>query len=566
MRDSVAHPLKVDEVSPPVASHDVLRLEIAMDEDARQGGQQLGNFAKPPAIRLGEERGIGFEIALGAVFEEVVLLPPVEVGIERVLEPGTRAIGARSRVQANDLFEGAVVQRAADGPRFVPEMPEIDFAQVFHPDQALVTVVVVNRGHAHAETVQKGGDVAIVAVFFPLIPSIVCQWSKIPPPLQTDAVHTLFAAGLGTPFLVMTACLVGVLEAHQKFKLINIIRLPMQIYTFLGPLGVALISHSLLAPVVALLAGKAVECGFYFVACLWDVPVLRRGVHLQPSRGSGLASQRTLVRQLFALGGWMSVSSIAMLVLNQVNSVLMFGLLPVAMVGFYATIAEMIIRLLIFPRAWVSVLFPSFSAQHALDSGAVAALYAKGVKSLLLFSFPVALVLFAFACEGLTLWQDRAFAETSAGVMRWLTAGVFVYGLSFVPFSLLQGVGRPDISAKLHLVEIPVTIVLAWSLMKPFGMAGAGAAWFIRCVFEAVVMALLAQRYAPGSGRAMARVAVVTGVGLLLMGGMTVIPSFAGRLMAFPVTVLLFSALGWSWLLGADEREALVGMIGRGRS
>ena len=405
-----------------------------------------------------------------------------------------------------------------------------------------------------------------MAVFFPLIPSIVCQWSKIPPPLQTDAVHTLFAAGLGTPFLVMTACLVGVLEAHQKFKLINIIRLPMQIYTFLGPLGVALISHSLLAPVVALLAGKAVECGIYFVACLWDVPVLRRGVHLQPSRGSGLASQRTLVRQLFALGGWMSVSSIAMLVLNQVNSVLMFGLLPVAMVGFYATIAEMIIRLLIFPRAWVSVLFPSFSAQHALDSGAVAALYAKGVKSLLLFSFPVALVLFAFACEGLTLWQDRAFAETSAGVMRWLTAGVFVYGLSFVPFSLLQGVGRPDISAKLHLVEIPVTIVLAWSLMKPFGMAGAGAAWFIRCVFEAVVMALLAQRYAPGSGRAMARVAVVTGVGLLLMGGMTVIPSFAGRLMAFPVTVLLFSALGWSWLLGADEREALVGMIGRGRS
>lgn len=402
-----------------------------------------------------------------------------------------------------------------------------------------------------ALAMMTGFALAGMAVFFPLIPSIVCRWSQIPPSLQTDAVHTLFAAGLATPLLVLTACLVGVLEAHQKFKLINIIRLPTQIYTFLGPLGVALISHSLLAPVVALLTGKAVECGIYFVACLWDVPALRRGIHFQ----------RMLVRQLFALGGWMSVSSMAMLVLNQVNSLLMFGLLPVAMVGFYATIAEMIIRLLIFPRAWVSVLFPSFSAQHALDRGALSALYARGVKSLLLFSFPVALVLFTFAGEGLTVWQDRAFADMSAGVMRWLTAGVFVYGLSFVPFSLLQGVGRPDICAKLHLVEIPVTIALAWLLMKPFGLAGAGAAWFIRCVLESLVMALLAQRYAPGSGKAMVRVAVVTGVGLLLMGSMTVIPSFLGRLVAFPVAVGVFSALGWSWVLDTPERESLRGLV-----
>jgi lipopolysaccharide export system ATP-binding protein len=66
-----------------------------------------------------------------------------------------------------------------------------------------------------------------MAIFFPLIPPIVGQWSKIPASLQLDAATTLFAAGLGTPFLVLTACLVGVLEAHQKFKLINLIRLPM---------------------------------------------------------------------------------------------------------------------------------------------------------------------------------------------------------------------------------------------------------------------------------------------------------------------------------------------------
>jgi len=395
-----------------------------------------------------------------------------------------------------------------------------------------------------------------MAVFFPLIPSIVCKWSRIPVGLQADAAYTLFAAGLGTPFLVLAACLVGVLEAHQKFKLINIIRLPMQTYTFLGPLAVALVSHSLLAPVVALLAGKAVECAVYFAACLWEVPVLRQSVGFQ----------RKLVRQLFVLGGWMSVSSIAMLVLNQINSALMFVLLPVAMVGFYATIAEMIIRLLIFPRAWVSVLFPSFSAQHVMEAGTLAGLYARGVKSLLIFSFPVILVLFAFAGEALTFWQDAAFSAASAGVMRWLAAGIFVYSLSFVPFSLLQGVGRPDVSAKLHLAEIPLTIVLAWVLMKHFGMQGAGVAWFVRCVFETGAMALLANRFAPGSGCAIRRSAGVTAVALLFMVAMAMMPSFLVRLALYPLELAAFLLLSWRWLLAADERTALVAWIRKMRN
>ncbi len=401
-----------------------------------------------------------------------------------------------------------------------------------------------------------------MALFFPIVPFLVGTWSKIPPSLQQDAAATLFAAGLGTPFLVITPSLVGVLEAHQKFKLINLIRLPLQICVFICPLVVAMFSHTLLAPVVALLVSKVLECFIYFGACLWEVPVLRGGV----------VFQRKLIGPLFAMGGWMSVSGIAMLVLNQINSVLMFRLLDVAMVGFYATIAEMIIRLLIFPRAWVSVLFPSFSAQHALASGGLSALYAKGVKSLLVISFPVVLALFAFSWEGLMIWQDAEFATMSAGVMRWLTAGIFVYSVSFVPLSLLQGVGRPDICAKVHLVLIPVSIALAWELVRLFGLEGAGMAWFLRCVLETVAMTLLAQRFAPGSGQAILRSAVTVLVALLLMGSMTLVPSFLSRLLLYPVLVAFFLAMNWFWLMAADERQALQALgaralgAGRGRA
>lgn len=391
-----------------------------------------------------------------------------------------------------------------------------------------------------------------LAVFLPLISPIVTRWSHIPPALQPDACNTLLAAAISTPFLVVTASLVGVLEAHQKFRRISLIRVPMQIYTFLGPLAVALVTHTLLAPVVALLAGKVVECAIYFSACLYVAPALRQGVVFRAD----------LVRDLFRFGGWMSVSSVAMLVLTQSNSALVFGLLPVAAVGVYGTVAEMVVRLLVFPRAWVAVLFPSFSAQHAQNGTALGPLYGRGVRFLLLATFPVMVLLVAFAGEGLALWQDRAFAEAGTGVMRWLVAGVFVYSLSYVPFSLLQGVGRPDLSARLHLVEIPIYLVTAWVLIGRFGMEGAGMAWFVRCVLEAAVMFVLAHRFAPEAAGPLRRAGGLLLLALLLFGILTLTPGVVARLLVTLVGTAGFLAAGWSLLLTREERSALQSRLG----
>ena len=406
-----------------------------------------------------------------------------------------------------------------------------------------------------AQTLMLAFGLTGVALFLPLVTPIVCRWSTIPPALQTDACNTLFAAAVSTPFLVVTASLVGTLEAHQKFRRISLIRVPMQIYTFAGPLAVALVTRTLFAPVVALLAGKIVECSVYFVACLRVAPPLRRG----------FVFRTELVRDLFRFGGWMSVSSIAMLVLAQSNSALMLGLLPVAAVGFYGTVAEMVLRLLVFPRAWVSVLFPSFSAQHAVSGEGVAALYAKGVKMLLVATFPIMLVLFAFAGEGLTVWQDRAFAAASAGVMRWLVAGLFIYSLSYVPFSLLQGVGRPDLSARLHLIEVPLYLVLAWALMRQFGMEGAGMAWFIRCALETGVMFAMAQRFARGTGATIRRAGLLLALALAIIGVTAIAPGFLPRMAACLAGIAAFLAASWSALLSAAERARVLEWVRRVR-
>lgn len=388
--------------------------------------------------------------------------------------------------------------------------------------------------------------VAGMAVFMPLIGPIVTRWSHIPPALQPDACNTLLAAAFSTPFLVVTASVVGVLEAHQKFRRISLIRVPMQVYTFLGPLAVALVTRSLLAPVVALLAGKIVECGIYFSACLAVAPSLKQGP----------AFRGALVRDLFRFGGWMSVSSIAMLVLAQSNSALMFCLLPVAAVGVYGTVAEVVIRLLVFPRAWVSVLFPSFSAQHAVDGNGVTALYAKGIKGLLLGAFPVMFALFAFSGEALAVWQDEAFAAQGAAVMRWLVAGLFVYSLSYVPFSLLQAVGHPGRGALLQVLEIPLYLALAWWLMGRCGVVGAGMAWFVRCVVESVAMYGLAHRFARPAASLVLRTGLMLGLALAIFSVTALLPNLGMRMAVCALGIVAFLFAGWGVMLSAEERQA----------
>ena len=384
------------------------------------------------------------------------------------------------------------------------------------------------------------------AVLIGLTPKLVHEWLKIPPHLQAEVLWSFLAAAVGLPVVVMTASLIGVLEAYQRFRLINIIRVPMGIYTFAGPLCVLPFTHNLFPMVVVLTVGRVIEGSIYFAYCLRAAPALR---HQHVFR-------RDLVRPLFAVGGWMTVSNMAMPLLVHMDRFLIGRLMAMSAVAFYATVAEVVVKLLIFPRAWVSVLFPSFTAQHVTQSQGAAGLYVRGIKGLLLFTFPIVLVMSSFAGEGLQLWLGPKYAAQSVSVMRWLSAGLFVYSLSYVPYSLLQAVGRADKPALLHLMELAGYVVFASFMIRRFGIGGAAMAWFIRSVIEVIVMSTMARRYAPDSERDVARSGVVVAVALLMLGVAAMTPSLGLRLVIVPAELAVFAALSWRWLLSRDERNA----------
>ena len=108
--------------------------------------------------------------------------------------------------------------------------------------------------------------------------------------------------------------------------------------------------------------------------------------------------------------------------------------------------------------------------------------------------FPITLLLVVFSRQILLVWLGAEFARVSTVVMRLITVSVFLSCLGRVPFALLQGVGRADLTAKLRLVELPTYGLLALWLTRAYGPIGAAAGTTIRALVHLVALFALSWR------------------------------------------------------------------------
>ncbi len=378
-------------------------------------------------------------------------------------------------------------------------------------------------------------------------PWLATRALNIEPALQPETLQSFRAVAFGLPVLITVTGLIGTLEACHRFPLINLIRIPTGAFTFVGPLLVLPFSQNLYPVVLVLLAGRLVEWLLFFGACLRSVPGLREG----------FCFNRTEAPGLLGFGGWMTVSNIVQPLMIHIDRFLIGAIRSVHDVAFYVTSAEIVVKLLILPRAWVSVLFPTFAAQFKERPEATGDLFAQSVRLLLIVLFPVVALLVACAPEGLTLWLGAEFGEKSAPVMRWLAAGIFLFSLSFVPTSLLQGTGRPDLTAKLHALELPLYLAVASYLIHRHGITGAAAAWVVRAAFDLAGMSLMAARQAPGSGASLRKIGLAAGLALLLLALLAQPAHLGLRIGTLALALAAFTALCWTWLLTPEDRRII---------
>jgi O-antigen/teichoic acid export membrane protein len=312
---------------------------------------------------------------------------------------------------------------------------------------------------------------------------------NIPSSLHHEALISFYLLAFSIPMVIGTSGLRGFLEAHQRFELINALRIPMGIFTFVGPLLVLPFSQSLIPVVSVLVLGRLGGLVAHLIICFRVAPELRQGVVLH----------RDDVGALLRLGGWMTVTNLVGPLMVSLDRFVIGALVSVAAVAFYVTPYELITKLWLIPGALATVLFPAFSTSYVQDSSRLGVLSQRAIKCILLVLFPIVVLVIAFAKDGLTLWLGASFAQQSSHVLQWLALGVLFNCLAQIPFALLQGIGRPDLTAKLHLAELPAYLLALWWCVKLYGIQGAAIVWTVRAFVDAVLLFIVADRFCTSS-------------------------------------------------------------------
>lgn len=365
--------------------------------------------------------------------------------------------------------------------------------------------------------------------------------------LQRETAASFSLLAWSVPVVIITTGLRGVLESYQRFDLVNIVRVPMGVLTFASPVAVLPFSNQLDVIVLILLGFRVLACVVHAVLCARVVPGLFRVVSFS----------RRQVRPMLAFGGWMTVSNLVSPLMVYLDRFVIGSVLGLAAVAYYVTPYEVITKLWVFPGALVGVLFPLFSASMAGERSRAVNLFERGVRWTFIVLFPMTLVATVFASDGLRLWISEDFSRQSSTVLQCLATGVLINSLAHIPFAFIQGAGRPDFTAKLHLVELPFYLLALWQFMNWWGLVGAAAAWVLRAGVDATAMFCIAAWLERDLRPALKRQALEVFLGVTVLGLGALTASVVARIAFTAVILTCFAILVWRYLLPTEDRALL---------
>jgi O-antigen/teichoic acid export membrane protein len=157
--------------------------------------------------------------------------------------------------------------------------------------------------------------------------------------------------------------------------------------------------------------------------------------------------------------------------------------------------------------------------------------------------------------NGLRLWIGPEFAQRSTPVLQWLAAGVFINCLAQVPFALIQGVGRPDLSAKLHLLELPGYLFALWYLTTRYGINGAAIAWTARVLIDAAGLFLISNMFLPYRSQQVARITGLLAASLVFFAFAAQVQRLIFKGVFLLLTLAGFVPLTWFIVFSPQERK-----------
>ncbi len=294
----------------------------------------------------------------------------------------------------------------------------------------------------------------------------------VAPEINAEVIVALPWIACSVPLATISGVFAGALTGREQFGSLNAVQFVGTLTFQIAPLATAILMQPTLQYVIsAAILGSA-------ASLLLMIVVVCRVFPLRLASGP----RREFVKPLFSYGAWVTVTNLASPLLETADRLLIGGMLGPQAVAWYQVPFNLAVRVRILPGVLSRTLFPRLSA---LDTQDATELATRSVRGLAAVMTPM-IVFGTFLMQPfLNLWTGHAFAAHAMSVGEAILAGVWINSLASIPYSHLQAIGRPDVVARFHALELVPFVGLLWWALHSFGLMGAALAWSARCAVDA---------------------------------------------------------------------------------
>ncbi|HLI78491.1 MAG TPA: oligosaccharide flippase family protein, partial [Candidatus Binataceae bacterium] len=353
------------------------------------------------------------------------------------------------------------------------------------------------------------------------------------------------------PTLVSISALRAALTAADRFDLLNVIRTPSSIMSFVALALMLPFSHSLTWLIAALVINRAISWIAYGAAIMRALPDLTSHFRIDVSCSL----------PLLGFGAWITVSSVITPMMLYADRFFIGALLSVGALAAYSIPMEIVSKSFLLPAAVSGVMFPAFARSVAGARTGLRALFARSLKLIALVLFPVCAATTAFAPQIISIWIGAQLVPQSAAVLQILAVGAFVAGLAWIPLVLLHAAHRPDLPAKIHLADFPIYALMLWIFIRRFGLTGAALVWSARLMAENLILFAIAARYLVASRREIASASVLLLLAIAAISTGAFIPDLRTKAVFVGVLAATSALCAWRFLLDGAERARIVEVL-----
>lgn len=266
---------------------------------------------------------------------------------------------------------------------------------------------------------------------------------------------------------------------------------------------------------------------------------------------------------MLKFGGAIVFVGIAGVVLFNAEKGLVAAMVSVEALAFY-TVAFMLANMMILlSNTMIQSLIPAFSQLSGKVSH-LEALFGRIVKGSVLVLIPLTAFLLFGARDLIGLWAGPTFSENSTIPFYILMAGLLISVPGYVPYSLLMGIGKANLIARLYWVEILPYLIVTYVCTAHFGIAGAASAWSLHVAFDGIVFFVFAKKSSGANLRIMNHRFLWLAIAVLgyvpLVALVVLSDGFISVLtvICFVFSSIFYSIIAWKFLLSPEERNWLV--------